>query len=61
MLIDIRDLCKVYRMGDVEVHALRGVSFTAEKGEVCPAGWTAGDDSMKPDPKGSKEWFNKHM
>lgn len=34
MLIDIRDLCKVYRMGDVEVHALRGVSFTAEKGEL---------------------------
>ncbi len=34
MLIDIRGLCKVYRMGDVEVHALRGVSFTAEKGEL---------------------------
>ena len=34
MLIDIRSLCKVYRMGDVEVHALRGVSFTAEKGEL---------------------------
>jgi putative ABC transport system ATP-binding protein len=34
LLIDIRSLCKVYRMGDVEVHALRGVSFTAEKGEL---------------------------
>ena len=34
MLIDIRILCKFYRMGDVEVHALRGVSFTAEKGEL---------------------------
>ena len=34
MLIDIRSLCKVYRMGDVEVHALRGVSFTAEKCEL---------------------------
>ena len=34
LLIDVRDLCKVYRMGDVEVHALRGVSFTVDKGEL---------------------------
>jgi putative ABC transport system ATP-binding protein len=33
MLIDVRDLTKVYEMGDVRVHALRGVSFTAENGE----------------------------
>jgi peroxiredoxin 2/4 len=25
--------------------------------EVCPAGWTPGDKTMKPDPKGSKEFF----
>jgi peroxiredoxin 2/4 len=25
--------------------------------EVCPAGWKPGDKSMKPDPKGSKEYF----
>lgn len=34
--------------------------FTAKNGEVCPAGWTKGADSMKPDPTGSKTWFNKH-
>jgi len=34
--------------------------FTAKHGEVCPAGWSQGDDSMKPDPSGSQEWFNKH-
>ena len=33
MLIDVRNLTKVYRMGDVEVNALRGVTFTAESGE----------------------------
>jgi putative ABC transport system ATP-binding protein len=33
MFIDVHDLTKVYQMGDVEVHALRGVSFTAESGE----------------------------
>jgi len=26
--------------------------------EVCPAGWTPGDKTMKPDPKGSKEYFS---
>ena len=25
--------------------------------EVCPAGWKPGDDTMKPDPDGSKEYF----
>lgn len=34
--------------------------YTAKHGEVCPANWTSGDDSMKPDPTGSKEWFGKH-
>ena len=42
MLIDVRNLTKVYEMGDVRVHALRGVSFTAENGEfiaiVGPSG-----------------------
>ena len=33
MIIDIRDITKIYYMGDIEVKALRGVSFTAEKGE----------------------------
>jgi len=32
-VIDIRDVTKVYRLGDVEVHALRGVSLTIERGE----------------------------
>jgi peroxiredoxin (alkyl hydroperoxide reductase subunit C) len=25
--------------------------------EVCPAGWKPGEKTMKPDPKGSKEYF----
>ncbi len=42
MLIDVRNLTKVYEMGDVRVHALRGVSFNVESGEfiaiVGPSG-----------------------
>jgi putative ABC transport system ATP-binding protein len=33
MLIDVQDIKKTYKMGDVEVHALRGVTFDVEKGE----------------------------
>lgn len=33
--------------------------FTAKHGEVCPAGWTKGSDSMKADPKGSQDYFKK--
>ena len=32
-LIDIRQTTKVYHLGDVEVHALRGVSLAVERGE----------------------------
>jgi putative ABC transport system ATP-binding protein len=33
-LIEVRDLTKVYQMGDVEVQALRGVSLTIAEGEM---------------------------
>ena len=32
-LISVRDLTKVYRVGDVSVHALRGVSLEIGAGE----------------------------
>ncbi|HEU0295777.1 MAG TPA: ABC transporter ATP-binding protein [Anaerolineales bacterium] len=33
-VIETHDISKVYKMGEVEVHALRGVSFTIRRGEV---------------------------
>jgi len=33
-VIRIEDLTKVYQMGEIQVHALRGVSFTVDRGEV---------------------------
>lgn len=50
----------VGRNVDEALRLLAAYQYTAEKGEVCPANWTEGDDTMKPDPKGSKEWFGKH-
>jgi putative ABC transport system ATP-binding protein len=33
-VIETRDLTKVYKMGEVEVHALRGATLTIDRGEV---------------------------
>lgn len=38
---------------------VKAYQHTAKVGEVCPAGWQEGKDTMKADPKGSKEYFNK--
>lgn len=42
VLIELKDICKVYRMGEVEVHALRDVTLNIERGEsvslVGPSG-----------------------
>jgi len=35
-----------------------GYQHVAKHGEVCPAGWDKGGKTMKPDPKGSKEFFS---
>jgi len=41
-MIEIRDLKKTYRVGEIDVHALRGVNLTVERGEflsvVGPSG-----------------------
>ena len=34
--------------------------FTNEHGEVCPAGWTKGDDAMKPTTSGVAEYLADH-
>jgi putative ABC transport system ATP-binding protein len=33
-VIEARDLTKTYKMGEIEVHALNGVSFTIARGEI---------------------------
>ncbi len=39
----VRDVTKVYRMGDVEVHALRGVTMELSEGEFVVLGNYATD------------------
>ncbi len=44
---------------DEAIRIVDALQFVEEHGEVCPANWTPGDDTMKPDPEGSKEFFSK--
>ena len=33
--VEFRDVCKVYKMGEVQVAAVSGMSFKIERGEFC--------------------------
>jgi alkyl hydroperoxide reductase subunit AhpC len=39
------------------LRVLKALQETAKTGEVCPANWTPGKKTMKPDPVRSKEYF----
>jgi putative ABC transport system ATP-binding protein len=41
-VIDVRDVRKTYRVGDISVHALRGVSLRVERGEYVAVMGTSG-------------------
>ena len=34
-LIEVRNVTKVYRVGSVDIHALRGVDLIINRGEIC--------------------------
>lgn len=42
------------------LRVLRAIQTVRETGEVCPANWTPGGDTMKADPNGSQEYFGSH-
>jgi len=48
-----RDVDEMLRMVDA-------LAFHEEHGEVCPAGWNAGDDGMKDTPDGVAEYLAGH-
>ena len=56
--ITINDL-PVGRNVDEVLRLVEAFQFTDEHGEVCPAGWQKGADTIKPDVKQSKEYFEK--
>ena len=48
------------RSVDETLRVLHAAQFAREHGEVCPANWQPGDEGLKPDWEGSKQWFGKH-
>jgi alkyl hydroperoxide reductase subunit AhpC len=56
--VTVNDL-PVGRSVDETLRLVQAFQYTDKHGEVCPAGWKPGADTMKPDPKGSKSYFQK--
>ncbi|KAF8249705.1 thioredoxin-like protein [Wilcoxina mikolae CBS 423.85] len=56
--ITINDL-PVGRSVDETLRLVDAFQFTEKYGEVCPANWNQGADTIKADPKASKEYFTK--
>ena len=44
---------------DEAIRMVDALQFHEEHGEVCPAGWTRGDEGMKPDAKGVASYLGK--
>lgn len=49
----------VGRNVDEVLRTIEAFQFVAKHGEVCPANWHKGAATMKPDPEGSKAYFDK--
>lgn len=56
--ITINDL-PVGRSVDESLRLVEAFQFTEKYGEVCPANWTQGSDTIKPNVAQSKEYFSK--
>ena len=56
--------CTINNLGvgrniDEIIRTVAAYQFVAKNGEVCPANWKPGADTMKPDTDGSKSYFSK--
>lgn len=56
--ITINDL-PVGRSVEESLRLLEAFQFTEKYGEVCPANWQQGSETIKPDVSQSKEYFSK--
>lgn len=44
---------------DESIRMVDALDFFQKHGEVCPAEWKPGSDTIKPNPKDSKQYFSK--
>ncbi|MFQ6092020.1 MAG: peroxiredoxin [bacterium] len=45
---------------DEVLRVLQAIQYVREHGEVCPANWQPGEDTMVPDPEKAKAYFQVH-
>ncbi|KAH9366320.1 hypothetical protein HPB48_006228 [Haemaphysalis longicornis] len=57
--VTINDL-GVGRSVDEALRLVQAFQYVDEHGEVCPANWKPGSDTIRPDPNGSRAYFSKH-
>jgi len=57
--ITVNDL-PVGRSVDETLRLVQAFQYTDKHGEVCPAGWKPGSDTIKPNAKDSKAYFDKN-
>lgn len=57
--ITMNDL-PVGRSVDETLRLVQAFQYTDKHGEVCPAGWKPGSDTIIPDPKQKVKYFKKH-
>ena len=57
--ITMNDL-PVGRSVDETLRLVQAFQYTDKHGEVCPAGWKPGADTIVPDPKEKLDYFTKH-
>ncbi len=50
----------VGRSVEEALRLVQAFQHTKKSGEVCPANWHPGSDTMRPDPDGLKEFANAH-
>lgn len=50
----------VGRSVDEALRVIQAFQHVREHGEVCPADWKPGSDTMAPDWQGSKKYFTRH-
>lgn len=49
-----------YRSVDETLRLVQAFQYTDQHGEVCPAGWKPGQDTIIPNPKDKLNYFTKH-
>jgi alkyl hydroperoxide reductase subunit AhpC len=66
-IIDDKGILQTYTVNNLSVgrsveetlRLIQAYQYVAQHGEVCPANWRPGDETMKADPQGSKAYFSR--